>query len=194
MQLRTKRTIIGLLGILFLLSLVLVQALEVARRREEAGLTSAHVAVPASSRSCVDCHGLPEQSPGIVAHWRDSTHARKGVGCVECHKAEEGDVDAFTHYNAVIATVVTPRDCARCHPHEADEFQHSHHAKGGNILASLDNFLAEEIEGFRDEAGGRHFFNPHSPTPGKPEVTEVNGMASAFVGCLQCHGSKVALL
>jgi hypothetical protein len=194
MQLRTKRTIIGLLGILFLLSLVLVQALEVARRREEAGLAPAHIAVPASSRSCVECHGLPAQSPGIVAHWRDSTHARKGVGCVECHKAEEGDVDAFTHYGALIATVVTPLDCSRCHPHEANEFQHSHHAKGGNILASLDNFLAEEVEGFRDEEGGRHFFNPHSPTPGKPEITEVNGMASAFVGCLQCHGSKVALL
>ncbi len=35
-------------------------------------------------------------------------------------------------------------------------------------------------------------FNPHSPTPGM-DVTEVNGMASAFTGCQQCHGSKVAL-
>jgi hypothetical protein len=36
-------------------------------------------------------------------------------------------------------------------------------------------------------------FNPHSPTPGRPDITTVDGMASAFVGCVQCHGSKVGL-
>ena len=35
-------------------------------------------------------------------------------------------------------------------------------------------------------------FNPHSPTPGRP-MEPVNGLASAFLGCQQCHGSKVAL-
>jgi hydroxylamine dehydrogenase len=40
--------------------------------------------------------------------------------------------------------------------------------------------------------GNRAPFNPHSPTPGRA-VDEVNGMASAFSGCLQCHGSKVGL-
>ena len=194
MQLRTKRTVIGLLGLLFMLSLVLVQALEVAHRREQAGLAAAHVIVPTSSQSCVTCHGQPQQSPGIVDHWENSTHAQKGVGCVDCHRADPDDVDAFTHYNAVIATVVTPLDCSRCHPKEYKEFENSHHAKGGNILASLDNFLAEEVEGFRADDGGRNFFNPHSPTPGRPEIDEVNGTASAFVGCQQCHGSKVGLL
>jgi hypothetical protein len=191
MQLRTKRVIIGLLGLLFLASLVLVQAMEVIRRREEAGLAAAHVAIPANSLQCVECHG--KSSPGIIDHWKGSTHAVKGVGCVECHLAQVGDIDGFDHYGARIATIVTPRDCSRCHQKEYDEFEHSHHAKGGNILASLDNFLAEEVEGYRDEEGGHHFFNPHSPTPGRPDIVEVNGMSSAFVGCQQCHGSKVAL-
>jgi hypothetical protein len=62
----------------------------------------------------------------------------------------------------------------------------SHHAKAGNILASLDNFLAETVEGARTP------FNPHSPTPGR-DVTMVNGMASVDTGCKQCHGGKVAL-
>ncbi len=186
MLLRTKQYIIGLLGILFLLSLVFVQAMEVARKREESGVTSAHISVPANSKSCVDCHG--KSSPGIIDHWKFSTHARKGVGCVECHLAKKGDVDGFQHYDAFIATIVTPKDCARCHEKEATEFAHSHHAKAGNILASLDNFLAETVEGSRVP------FNPHSPTPGRPDITQVNGMSSAFVGCLQCHGSKVALM
>jgi hydroxylamine dehydrogenase len=192
MKLETKRIVIGLLGFLFLASLVLVQAIEVIRRREEAGLTQAHIAVPVSSKKCVECHG--KSSPGIIDHWQGSTHAVKGVGCVECHKAADTDVDAFDHYGATIATIVTPRDCSRCHKTEFEEFEHSHHAKAGNILASLDNFLAEKVEGFRDDETGHHFFNPHSPTPGRPDITEVNGMASAFVGCQQCHGSKVALV
>ena len=184
MTLETKRIIIASLGALFLLSLVFVQWMETARKAEEAGLRAPHVAVPASSKDCVDCH--VQANPGIIHHWRGSTHAEKGVGCVECHQAAEEEADAYLHYGATIATVVTPRDCSRCHTQEAEQFAASHHAKGGNILASLDNFLAETVEGARAP------FNPHSPTPGKA-VDMVNGFASAFSGCQQCHGSKVAL-
>ncbi|MFO0951471.1 MAG: hypothetical protein U0835_10035 [Isosphaeraceae bacterium] len=55
--------------------------------------------------------------------------------------------------------MVTPRDCSGCHPTESKEFQNSHHAKAGRILASLDNFLAETVEGF---APG---LQPHGPRP-----------------------------
>jgi len=185
MTLKTKQAIIGFLGLCFLVSLVFVQWMEVVRKEQELGVATAHISIPASSKSCVECH--EKNSPGIIGHWEGSTHARKGVGCVECHIANEGDVDGFDHYSVHIATIVTPKDCSRCHKKEFEEFAHSHHAKAGNILASLDNFLAETVEGSRVP------FNPHSKTPGKPDIDQVNGMASAFVGCLQCHGSKVAL-
>jgi hydroxylamine dehydrogenase len=184
MGLRTKQAIIALLGGAFLVSLIFVQYQEVTRQRMESGAADPHVAVPANSRSCVECH--TNVSVGVVDHWKGSTHAMKGVGCYECHEAMKEDADAFVHYGKVIATVVTPRDCARCHVEEAEQFAHSHHAKGGDILASLDNFLAETVEGHRQP------FDPHSPTPGRT-VDMVNGMASAFTGCLQCHGSKVGL-
>ncbi len=186
MTLDQKRWVIGGLGLLFLLSLVAVQWLEVSRRAHEAGGRRTAVSVqatPAASRQCVDCH--TQVSRGIVDHWAGSTHAEKGVACVDCHKAEAKDADAFTHYGAQIATIVTPRDCARCHPTESAEFAASHHSKAGNILASLDNFLAETVEGARAP------FNPHSPTPGRA-VQAVNGLAPANSGCQQCHGSLVA--
>ena len=185
MTLENKRWIIAALGGLFLVSLVLVQALEVTRRQEEAGLREHPIAIPATSQKCVDCHR--QQNPGIIAHWEGSTHAKKGVGCIECHKADEDDVDSFNHNGAFIATIVTPRDCARCHEREAAEFQASHHAKAGNILASLDNRLAETVEGHREP------YNPHAPTPGGSPGEMVNGMASVNTGCKQCHGSAVAL-
>jgi hypothetical protein len=185
MRLETKRIIIAVLGALFLASLILVQWMEVARKREEVGLTGPKIIVSASSKQCVECH--KQSNPGIVAQWHDSPHARKGVGCVDCHAASKERADGFDHYGATIATVVTPRDCSRCHPTEGAEFARSHHADAGNILASLDNLMAETVE------GSRLPFNPHSPTPGLAPVKDVHGMAFSFTGCQQCHGSKVAL-
>jgi hypothetical protein len=184
MTLETKRIIIAALGGLFLLSLVLVQWMETARKAEEAGLRAPHISVPAASKECVECHA--EENPGIVAHWEGSTHAEKGVGCLECHQATLEEADSYLHHGQQIATIVTPRDCGRCHDHEEMEFAASHHAAAGNILASLDNFLAETVE------GARMTFDPHSPTPGKA-VETVNGFASAASGCQQCHGARVAL-
>ena len=184
MTLNQKRLIIIGLAFLFLLSLVIVQWREVARKHEELGRTPAHVAIPASSKACIDCHG--QTTPAIIDHWKGSTHAESGVSCFDCHQADQGDADAFNHYGSTVAVIVTPRDCSRCHIQVAEEFQGSHHAAAGNILASLDNFLAETVE------GGPSVFSPHSPTPGKA-VLAVNGKASAFSGCQQCHGSKVAL-
>jgi len=186
MSIRTKQVIIIVLSLAFIVSLIFVQWMEVARKAEEAGLTDPHIVVPVGSSECVTCH--VQSNPGIVNHWKGSTHALKGVGCFECHEANKEDADAFEHYGKMIATIVTPRDCSRCHIEESEEFQGSHHAKAGNILHSLDNFLAETVEGSREP------FNPHSPTPGKPQVVQVNGMASAFTGCQQCHGSMVALM
>jgi hydroxylamine dehydrogenase len=184
MKLESKRIVIAVLGAAFLASLLFVQAMEVARKHEEAGLTPKRIAVPANAKECVDCHA--QENPGIVAHWKGSTHAEKGVGCVECHQADEKDADGFRHHGVLIATVVTPRDCGRCHKEIQAEFAASHHAAAGNILASLDNFLAETVEGHRLP------FSPHSPTPGRGDE-QVQGLASVNLGCKQCHGSKVAL-
>ena len=184
MTLNAKYRVIALLSAAFIISLILVQYMEVTKRREEAGLVERHISVPVKSQGCVDCHN--QQTPAIISHWEGSTHALKGVGCIECHEAKKTDPDHFDHYGTTIATVVTPLDCSKCHEQEFKEFEHSHHAKAGNILASLDNFLAETVEGSRADV------NPHSPTPGRP-LEVVNGMASAASGCQQCHGSKVAL-
>ena len=189
MSIETKKIIIAVVSMLFLASLLLVQWKEISRQRVESGHANPHIAVPDSSKRCVECH--TQQTPSIVSHWEKSTHALKGVSCLECHTAHERDADSFMHEGYRIATIVTPKDCAQCHTQEYEEFAQSHHAKGGNILASLDNYLAETVEGSRIP------FNPHSPTPGTEYLGTfndgtVNGMASVVVGCKQCHGSKIA--
>ncbi len=132
MTLERKRIVIVIMSGAFIASLLFVQWMEVLRKREELGKGEAHVSVPAASKDCVECHA--KSTSGIVDHWKGSTHARKGVACVDCHSAAEGDADAYQHYGALIATIVTPRDCSRCHQEVTAEFAASHHAKGGNIL------------------------------------------------------------
>ncbi|CCQ73697.1 multiheme c-type cytochrome [Magnetospira sp. QH-2] len=110
---------------------------------------------------CVDCHR--KESPGLVQQWNDSQHGQSGVNCLDCHQAKKGEPDAFMHEDFLISEIVTPKDCSQCHKTEVNEFQRSHHASAGKILASLDNLLGEVV----------------------------GGPAAVNVGCRQCHGGEV---
>lgn len=124
--------------------------------------------VPAAaqdSQQCAACHR--KQSPALVMEWERSRHGEAGVGCLECHQAKKEDPDAWQHEGAVISALVTPKDCAQCHVEEYEQFSRSHHAQAGEIIASLDNVLAEKAAG-------------------KP-----GNIADAVNGCWQCHGSII---
>mgnify|MGYP003959070479 FL=1 len=122
----------------------------------------------------MECHKSDDVS--LYQQWGNSKHYGANVGCYECHKAEEGDADAFEHNDYLISIIVSPNDCARCHEKEVDEFVNSHHSKAGQIMGSLDNVLAEVVE------GNRGFI-----TDGFPH----GNSAAAVNGCWQCHGSQV---
>ena len=143
-----------------------------------AGIRAEGVEVPgvlsAESRQCADCHR--STSVNIYQQWGGSAHFRANVGCFECHGAKETDADALKHYGRHISVIVSPLDCSRCHEKEVAEFNGSLHSKAGRIMGSLDNTLAEVVEG-----------NLGFKTEGFPE-----GISSAAVsGCWQCHGSVV---
>jgi hypothetical protein len=130
-----------------------------------------------ATAECVSCH--KKESPSLYQQWGASKHYRGNVGCFECHMAQPDDPDAFRHYDRTISVIVSPNDCARCHSKEVEEFSGSHHSKAGRILGSLDNVLAEVVEG-----------NKGLKTEGFPE-----GVSPAAVsGCWQCHGSQVKVL
>ncbi len=122
----------------------------------------------AESAACVECHR--QGSPAIYQQWGESKHFRGNVGCAECHGSKKGEPGAVEHNGHWIHVIVTPFDCAKCHAKETEQFENSHHAKGGEILGSLDNTLAEVVE------GNKAFFG---------------GSALLVNGCQQCHGSTV---
>ena len=120
------------------------------------------------SKACIDCHST--ETHGIYEEWGASKHFRANVGCYECHRAQKAEADAYEHQGQIIRVIVSPQDCSVCHPKEVQEFSESHHAKAGEILGSLDNFLADIVEG----DGNFH-----------------GGSAVGALGCAQCHGSVV---
>lgn len=162
MSLNAKRWIIAALSLILMGGFLIVIQKEVKRHLPE---EEEEAVIAPTSEGCVNCHS--QASPALVREWEHSLHAKRGVGCFDCHRADQGEIDAWTHQGAVISTLVTPKDCGQCHPREFTEFASSHHAKAGEILASLDNILAEKVEG----------------SPGNP--------FSAVNGCWQCHGTIV---
>jgi hypothetical protein len=133
-------------------------------------LLSFAAAVPAASErlseqtlECLKCH---EVMTGIVGQWEDSAHWNAGVGCFECHQAREDEADAMDHYGFQVAVIVSPQDCAQCHPQQAAEQEASHHARAGDILNTKDGLLGQTLGG-------------------EPAVA---------VGCRQCHGSIVRVM
>ncbi|MBW7882596.1 MAG: hypothetical protein H3C34_08155, partial [Caldilineaceae bacterium] len=120
----------------------------------------------AEDESCVDCH--TRENPALVMEWQGSLHAEEDVDCIDCHRARPSDEDVWNHGGTYVSVLVTPKDCAKCHRDEFDQFAGSHHARAGEIIASLDNVLAEKVIGM--------------PT----------NNADAVNGCWQCHGSIVA--
>jgi nitrate/TMAO reductase-like tetraheme cytochrome c subunit len=52
------------------------------------------VQVPEESQVCVDCHQKEKVAATAIEEWRYSTHAREGVGCIDCHAAKKEDKDA----------------------------------------------------------------------------------------------------
>ena len=116
-----------------------------------------------ADEQCMTCHKV--QSKGLYNQWINSAHGENGVTCIDCHNAEENDVDAFEHNGALIATLVTPKDCGQCHELEMLEASNSHHAKAGKILDSNDAYLAHV-------AGGHPV---------------------AIQGCESCHGAKIKI-
>lgn len=112
-------------------------------------------------KACVDCH--TKSSAGLTEQWNNSAHAKANVNCLDCHQAYEDDPDSLEHEGSIIATIVSPKDCGRCHETEFKQQQGSVHTKALSIIENRMPALSE------------HF--------GSPTINDA--------GCAKCHGSKV---
>src|SRR4030042_6929714 len=127
------------------------------------GSAKKEIAPPISQETfaCLDCHKV--YTPGSVEDWLKSRHSKTlpssalkkaerarrisakkvaaslekvVVGCYECHGLNtEKHEDNFDHMGFKINVIVSPNDCATCHPVEAKQFSGSKKAHAvGNLL------------------------------------------------------------
>lgn len=159
-----------------------------------------------STAECLECHVTV--APGMVAAWEKSRHARtspeeglkkpeverrisakkvpeelarNAVGCAECHTLNpDKHSDTFEHNGYQVHTVVTPEDCATCHPVEVKQYGHNLMSQAyGNLM---NNSLYQEL---MLAINGVQFFQ-EGKTKFKGPSQETNGDS-----CLSCHGTKV---
>lgn len=114
-----------------------------------------------AGKECVKCH--TKTSAGLTEQWKQSKHAEVGMNCLDCHQADTADIDAIEHEGFTIATIVSPKDCGRCHVVENEQNSSSVHA---NAVA----LIADRIPAMAENLGGK---------------------AVIAAGCDQCHGSVV---
>ncbi|ABK43075.1 conserved hypothetical protein [Magnetococcus marinus MC-1] len=121
------------------------------------------------SATCATCHR--EDNIGLYNQWGRSKHYGANVGCYECHQANPNDPDAYRHKGKVISTIVSPKDCGRCHEKESIEFQSSAHAGAADFEGSTEHAMAMMAQGAHE---------------GK-DVDKAAGSQA----CVQCHGAKI---
>ena len=158
------------------------------------------------TEACLECHASAH--PGIVADWEKSRMTKitpaealkktererrisvkkvaselsgNIVGCAECHTMNpEKHRDTFDHEGYQVHTVVTPQDCATCHPVEAGQYSKnimSHaHLNLNNNPVYLN--LMETINGEQSFEDGKITY--------KKSDAKTNADS-----CNHCHGTKV---
>lgn len=135
--------------------------------------------MPKEAVACLDCHR--RESPGIFTDWAYSRHASANITCLDCHQAEEVDPDVSQahykqyersevpygtkEYRVPVAGVVTPKDCSRCHPDEAKQYERSKHANTVEIIWKIDPWLNDGM----------------------------NSVGERISGCYHCHGTVLKM-
>ena len=156
--------------------------------------------------ACLGCH--KEYTPGIVEDWLRSRHsktmpssalkkpeierrisARKVapalgnvvVGCYECHGLNPNKhKENFDHMGFKINVIVSPNDCATCHPVEVTEFSGSKkaHAAGNLAKNPVYRTLVETVISEKAVREGR--IVPR-------DASDLTRMET----CFGCHGTEV---
>ncbi len=159
-----------------------------------------------ATQECLDCHEIV--NPGIVADWESSRHARTtpghalqveglaremsaqsvpaalsatSVGCAECHVENSArHSDFFEHNGYQVHAVVTPDDCAVCHPVERAQFSENIMSRAWKNLAG--NPL------FRELAASVNA----TPVSSARELTYLPpGESTEAESCFSCHGTRL---
>ncbi len=210
MSTRSKRAFFGAAGLGLLLMLAVQSPW--AQEPQEADTTNQlkqkefriERSMSKQAKACIMCH--KQEHPGLFSDWANSRHASANITCLDCHQAEEHDPDVSEshfeqyqrddikwgtkEYRAPIAEVVTPKDCSRCHPDEAEQYSRSKHANTLEIIWKIDPWLNDGMNSDVERTSG--CFYCHGTVLEQNEEGELTSESwpNVGVGRLNLDGSK----
>ncbi len=148
------------------------------------GTTAKQVSYGGSDK-CASCH--KRVTPDIVAQFANSTMARAGVRCEDCHVVNKSNPMGKEHEGFFITTSPTPTQCANCHPAETKQFEHSRHGGPAWVaLSGLSDFtseqqkVVEQIPEANREANG-------IITAMRNSLFDIEGPTVTKAACQTCH-------
>ena len=186
--------------------LLVVALLIMGTAERPGGRTTEEAPLSQETQGCLGCHRL--YTPGIVADWESSRHSRTtpaealakpelerrisaskvpealakvAVGCYECHgQNPERHQDNFEHFGYRINVIVSPGDCATCHPAEVEQFSGSKkaHAVGNLKKNPVYSALVETITSLKAVEEGR-------------VIAQEASDYTKWETCYACHGTEV---
>ncbi|MFZ0456696.1 MAG: multiheme c-type cytochrome [Ignavibacteriaceae bacterium] len=139
-----------------------------------------------STDKCATCHR--RVSPDIVIQFAASTMAKAGVKCTDCHVVDKSNPTGKDHEGFFITISPTPKQCAKCHPSEARQFDHSRHgAPAWMALSGFDDF----------SPGQQKFISENIPeanrgpngiiTATRNSLFDIEGPSVTPAACQSCH-------
>lgn len=160
--------------------------------------------IPEAGIACIQCH--KQKSPGIFADWANSRHASANITCIDCHQADKTDPDVskdhykqyeksdtrwgIEKYRAPVAGVVTPKDCSRCHPDEAEQYSRSKHASTLEIIWKIDPWLNKGMNSELERASGCFYCHGTVLEKDKKGNLATEAWPNVGVGRINLDGSK----
>jgi len=139
-----------------------------------------------SADKCATCHR--RVTPDIVNQFAMSTMARAGVKCTDCHVVEKSNPMGKEHEGFFITTSPTPKQCAKCHPAETRQFDHSRH--GAPAWMALNGFedFSKAQQKFVDENIPEANRGPNGIiTAMRNSLFDVEGPSVTPAACQSCH-------
>jgi hypothetical protein len=147
-------------------------------RRPRVVIEQPSAAFVRASGKCAECHRNSQYS--VVHEFEMSTHAQKGLNCLDCHQVAQGQ-KGTNHNGFVINTAVTPANCRTCHEAVYQQFVRSRHAAPSWAAVAGDkDFTAEQVTFAEQYQPGAVKRPPHP-------LTSLEGAAAAKSGCASCH-------
>lgn len=127
---------------------------------------------------CATCHR--RETAAVVRQFERSQHAKKGVNCLDCHQALEGQTEKV-HNGFTIAAHLTAKNCSQCHTTEYNQFVKSRHAAPAwAAVRGAQDFTTEQI------AFAEIYHQGAVDRPANALALK-EGESAIDVGCLGCH-------